>query len=498
MSNESTPRDPGAYPRYDGSSPAPMPGAPGRTPYGPPAQTTDATGSAWPGSPAGPGSVPGEGVPGYGPSGYSGPASSAAGAAAYSGAGYAGTRDAGSTVTGATVATGAPTLTAPTVAPGGPTPPPRRTRRGRGFASLATVAVLAAGVGGGTAYGLERTWGAGGGSAPAPTVTRVVQGNSSAPDWTATADAVQHSVVSITVAGRQGQSEGSGVVWDDKGNVVTNNHVVSALGSGAAIQVAEGDKVFRATVVGTDPSTDLAVIRVTNPTSDLHPIALATSAPTVGEPVMAAGNPLGLSDTVTTGIVSALNRPVVTQAESGSTGSLRGADTASSTVVTNAIQTSAPINPGNSGGALVNANGELIGINSSIASLSSGSSSGQSGSIGIGFAIPVAQVKSITSQLLDGGTARHPVLGVSARDGAVTVGGSDELGAELASVTSGGPAASAGLQTGDVVVGIGDTSVVSAESLVAQVRSLAVGQQVEIRYVRGGEEKKASVTLGGA
>src|SRR5450631_4720321 len=239
---------------------------------------------------------------------------------------------------------------------------------------------------------------ASGPTSPAP----VLRGNALAPNWAAVASAVSPSVVAISVTGGQVSGQGSGVVFDTKGHILTNNHVVAAGGSGSKLSVTLNDKrTFEATIVGTDPISDLAVIKLTNAPGDLRAIALGdANAIKVGDQVMAVGNPLGLAGTVTTGIVSALNRPVSTsdqqQQQQQGDPTQQQQQTGGEPVVTNAIQTSAAINPGNSGGALVNANGQLIGINSAIASLgSSAGSSSQSGNIGIGFAIPVNEARSI-------------------------------------------------------------------------------------------------------
>ena len=329
-------------------------------------------------------------------------------------------------------------------------------------------------------------------------VTKVVQGSSSAPDWTATASAVSNSVVAITVRTGNGGDEGSGVVVDTNGNIVTNNHVVADAVSGGQLTVSMGNKTYEAKVVGTDPSTDLAVIRVTNPPKSMKPIGVADSSKlTVGSPVMAVGNPLGLSGSVTTGIISALNRPVTTMNRSNSRDLLGSRDSSSGVVVTNAIQTSAAINPGNSGGALVNANGELIGINSSIASLSS-SHSEQSGNIGIGFAIPSNLAKSIADQIIDTGKATHAFLGISVRDVAGSKDGVQVLGAGIATVSPNSAADKGGLQRGDVITKIDDTDIVSGESLVGLVRSFKPGQKVKISYIRGSQQATADVTLGTA
>ena len=328
----------------------------------------------------------------------------------------------------------------------------------------------------------------------------VVQANANNPNWTATAAAVAPSVVSITVDSGQASAQGSGVVIDGKGHVLTNNHVVSGVGQGATITVTLKDgRTYKATVAGTDPSTDLAVITLTNPPSDVKPVALGNSEDLkVGDPVMAIGNPLGLAGTVTTGIVSALNRPVTTQADTPQNqnpfapGS--GTSSDSNQVVTNAIQTSAAINPGNSGGALVNASGQLIGINSSIASLGS-SSSGQSGSIGIGFAIPVNEAKSIAAQLIAKGSAEHAFLGVTLQDGTATDGSSQRAGAEVTSVSAGTPAANAGLRKGDVVIAVNSNGVDSSLALVANVRERSVGDKVTLTVLRGGKQLTLTTTL---
>jgi putative serine protease PepD len=333
----------------------------------------------------------------------------------------------------------------------------------------------------------------------------VVQADATNPNWTATAAAVAQSVVAITVRTSQGEAQGSGVVIDAKGHVLTNNHVVSGAGSNATITATLNDgRTYKATVAGTDPSTDLAVITLSGAPSDLKPVALGDSdAIKVGDPVMAIGNPLGLAGTVTTGIVSALNRPVTTAAEDDSQsqdqnpfgqGQQPSTGSSGNDVVTNAIQTSAAINPGNSGGALVNASGQLIGINSSIASLGSSGSS-QSGSIGIGFAIPANEAKSIASQLISSGKAEHAFLGVSLGDGTASDGTSQRAGAEVTEISANTPAADAGLKKGDVVVAVDSERVDSALSLVANIRERAVGDKVTLTVLRDGKRIDLSATL---
>jgi putative serine protease PepD len=299
--------------------------------------------------------------------------------------------------------------------------------------------------------------------------------------------------------------EGSGVVLDAQGHVLTNNHVISGAGSGG-IQVTLTDgRTYAATVVGADPTTDLAVLKLSTVPSGVRPATFGdSSAVKVGDQVMAIGNPLGLSDTVTTGIVSAVNRPVSTaSSEGGASGDPSGpfgsgGTVSSQEVVTDAIQTDAAINPGNSGGALLNGSGQVIGITSSIAALGSpsgGPSGGQSGSIGLGFAIPAGEAKNVAGQLLSTGKVQHAYLGVSLRDGVAPVAGAQRRAAVVASVAPGTPAAAAGLATGDAVVAVNGISVDSSVALIGGVRAMTPGQQVTLTTVRGGSTRQVTVTL---
>jgi len=380
--------------------------------------------------------------------------------------------------------------------PGAKHPQSAKPRR---LAEAGAIALVAAVLASGGTYAVTRT---GAGSSPAAQTVAsattssspVLQANPSAPNWSATAGVVSPSVVAISVTGSAGSGQGSGVIFDTKGHILTNNHVVTGAGTGSQLTVTLADKrTYAATVVGTDPSTDLAVIKLTNAPSDLKAIALGdASLLKVGDPVMAVGNPLGLAGTVTTGIVSALNRPVTTSDQSGDSTAQQSADP----VVTNAIQISAAINPGNSGGALVNASGQLIGITSAIASLgSSDSSSSQSGNIGIGFAIPVNEAKSIANQLITSGTATHPYLGVSSKDGVVADGSAKRAAAVLTNVVAGTPADKAGLKAGDAVIAVDGNSIDGSLSLVAQVRERTVGDSVALKVIRGGQSKDVNVTL---
>jgi len=383
--------------------------------------------------------------------------------------------------------------------PGAATVQPAKLRR---LAELGVIAALAAVLASTGTYAVTRlstTQSPTAQTNPSATASPspVTRADSSAPDWSVIAAAVSPSVVSITVTSTQSSGQGSGVIIDTKGHILTNNHVVTGAGAGSQLSVTLNDKrTYDATVVGTDPSTDLAVIKLTNAPKDLKAIALGdANAIKVGDQVMAVGNPLGLAGTVTTGIVSALNRPVTTsdQQQSDPFGQQQSA---TDPVVTNAIQTSAAINPGNSGGALVNAGGQLIGINSAIASLgSSGSSSSQSGSIGIGFAIPVNEARSIAEQLIASGKATHPYLGVSSKDGVVADGSAKRAAAELTSVAAGSPGEAAGLRVGDSVTEVDGESIDGSLSLVAQVRERSVGDKVTLKILRDGQTKSISVTL---
>jgi putative serine protease PepD len=293
------------------------------------------------------------------------------------------------------------------------------------------------------------------------------------------------SVVQIKVQTANGGGTGSGFVLAADGFIVTNNHVVSDAGSsGVSVSFADGTTA-KARVVGTSASYDLAVLKVS--AKGLAPLPLGNSdSVVVGDPVIAIGSPLGLSGTVTSGIVSAKNRPVT----AGDTG---GSDSA----YINAIQTDAAINPGNSGGPLVNLDGEVVGVNSAIATLGA-SLGGQSGNIGVGFAIPINQARRTVEQLLDTGEAQFPIIGASL-DSAY-----DGEGARIASSASngrqpivpGGPADRAGLQPGDVIVAIDDKPVADSSELIVAIRSRSPGDTVNLTVHRGSDEESVKVTLG--
>lgn len=299
-------------------------------------------------------------------------------------------------------------------------------------------------------------------------------------DWTAVAKEVSDSVVAIDVATSDGEAKGSGVVISDKGYIATNNHVISGAQQ-IQVTLASG-AVYSAKVVGTDTTTDLAVIKLDNPPSDLKVAEFADSDNlAVGEAVMAIGNPLGYDDTATTGIVSALNRPVTVT------------DDDNNAIVTNAVQIDAAINPGNSGGPTFNAAGQVIGINSSIASTAS--SSGTAGSIGIGFAIPSNLVKRVANEIIDNGSVKHVVLGITIKSSTVEADGVTRGCAQVQAVTDGGPASKAGVKAGDSIVAFNGKAVNNNYSLLGYVRASAMGDKVKLTVVRGGNTMDLEVTL---
>lgn len=303
-------------------------------------------------------------------------------------------------------------------------------------------------------------------------------------DWSEVAEQVAPSAVAIGVRTSTGTSQGTGVVLAVDGSILTNNHVVAGAQQ-VNVTLADG-LTYTAGVVGADPSTDLAVIRLEAPPSTLQPAAFGDSELVeVGDPVMAVGTPLGLENTVTTGIVSAVDRPVTTEGEE---------DDGSDATYTSALQTDAAINPGNSGGPLVDAQGRVVGINTAIATIPGTDRS--IGSIGLGFAIPSNTARMIAEQLGADGTVRHAFVGVTTRDGSRTVGDVTHRGAEVVGVESDSPASAAGMREGDLVTAFDDVTIGGAAALTGVVRGQAVGSEHELTVVRGDEERTITITLG--
>ncbi|MCZ0858098.1 trypsin-like peptidase domain-containing protein [Actinomyces israelii] len=389
-------------------------------------------------------------------------------------------------------------------------------RRGPGWGGVvATSVVVALLACGGTAASLHYfdKGAPASSSTSAPTAiatgstTQTVSSTGTAPDWEAVTAAVSNAVVSITVQQGQNTAAGSGVIYDSSGHIVTNNHVVAGA-SRIQVTLADG-RIYEAKLTGTDPATDLAVVALENAPSDLTVAQIGDSSKLVtGQDVMAIGNPLGLSSTATTGIISALNRPVITtQQEGGSSdddssgnrrdqgGRLGQNGKSASQVVTNAVQIDAAVNPGNSGGPLFDETGMVIGITSSIASTGTSSSDQPAGSIGIGFAIPSNLVQKVADQLISTGTATHAYLGVTIGNGGGTANGVTRAGAEVGTVEPGSPAETAGLKEGDVITAIDGKATPEGTALTGFVRQYSAGDQVTLTVIRDGQEIETTATL---
>jgi putative serine protease PepD len=392
-----------------------------------------------------------------------------------------------------------------------PTQPSAKRRR---TGAAAGVAVLAAAVvGGGAGAAIEHHWGNGNKTVVSSLATPPVKNTAAdkAPSGSVqkVAKQVLPSVVSVTVSTGNGSGdEGTGIILSSDGEILTNNHVVADAANGkGTISITFSDgKTVDGSILGRDTVSDLAVIKGKG-ISGAQPAQLgSSSALQVGQPIVAIGSPLGLSGTVTTGIVSALNRPVNTS-DSGSGGgggsqdpnqlpglpNSGGSSQQTQATVIDAIQTDAAINPGNSGGALVNMSGQVVGINQSIAGIGSSGGS-QSGSIGLGFAIPIDEARPIVKQLTTTGKATHAEIGVEVTSAADSNG--IPIGAKLHSVNAGAPGAKAGLKANDVITKVDSREIDSDDALIAAVRSHRPGDTVTVTYTRGGSTHTTKVTLG--
>jgi putative serine protease PepD len=353
------------------------------------------------------------------------------------------------------------------------------------------LALVSGGVGGAVGAYLERNGGMG--DVELPQAGKEAPGR--APDSVAGIAAhALPSVVTLHVRGSQEEGTGTGFVLDGQGHILTNNHVIEPAGSGGEISVTfSGGETAKAKVVGHDSGYDLAVVKVSR-VSGLDPMPLGNSDNVqVGDPVVAIGAPFDLANTVTSGIISAKERPITAGGEKGD-----GSDVS----YVDALQTDAPINPGNSGGPLLDSKARVIGINSAIRSADSGSDleSGQAGSIGLGFAIPINQGKRVAEELINTGKATHPVIGVTldmnyTGDGA-RVGTKGNGGGPP--VTAGGPGAEAGLKAGDVITEVDGQRVHSGEELIVKTRAHRPGDRLQLTLRRGDTQKKVTLVLGSA
>ncbi len=360
----------------------------------------------------------------------------------------------------------------------GTAPPPRGRRRLAGTLALVLLAA-GAGLGGAAAYdaiqgddgGVISSLDAGSdsGSAPAGEIEKVAQ-------------KLLPSVTQVNVAGGGQAGSGTGIIISSDGQILTNNHVVESAVDRGSITVAFNDGTnAKAEILGRDAVTDLAVIKAEGK-SGLTPASLGSSADLeVGQVVIAIGSPFGLESTVTSGIISALNRPVASSDAGGN-----------DQTVFPAIQTDAAINPGNSGGPLVDLQGRVIGINSAIRS--NGATSTDAGSIGLGFAIPVDLAKNVSEQLVKGDKVQHARIGVTVGP-AVAQDDITAIGAEIKEVTKGSAGDDAGLRVGDIITAVNDNPIVSSNALVASIRGYQPGETITVTYTRDGDERTTKVKL---
>ncbi|WP_455358621.1 trypsin-like peptidase domain-containing protein [Streptomyces sp. SYSU K21746] len=364
-------------------------------------------------------------------------------------------------------------------------------RRGALFVGALLLALVAGGIGGGIGAYVERN----GGVTTVDLPQAGPESGDRAPDSVAgIAASALPSVVTLHVQGGESQGTGTGFVLDGRGHILTNNHVVEAASSSGGITVTfSGGETAEAEIVGRDSGYDLAVVKVTG-VNGLKPLPLGNSdSVRVGDPVVAIGAPFDLSNTVTSGIISAKERPITAGGEKGDGSDISYVD---------ALQTDAPINPGNSGGPLVDSKARVIGINSAIRAADNGSdlADGQAGSIGLGFAIPINQGKRVAEELISTGKATHPVIGVTldmqyTGDGARVATKNND---GKPPVTVGGPADKAGIEPRDVITKVDGQRVHSGEELIVKIRAHRPGDRLELTVVRDGRERTLGVVLGSA
>jgi putative serine protease PepD len=370
--------------------------------------------------------------------------------------------------------------------------PPRKRRAGGLVAAVAVAALVAGGVGGALGYWVADSYDT------SSSGSTTISASNSPKDFKRAAGTVAGVAASalpsvVTIDAQSGDGEGgtgTGFVYDKEGHILTNNHVVaSAADSGQLSATFSNGKKYDAEVVGRAQGYDVAVLKLKNAPDGLTPLALGDSDKVaVGDSTIAIGAPFGLSNTVTTGIISAKDRPVASGDGSSNTNSYMSA-----------LQTDASINPGNSGGPLLDAGGAVIGINSAIQSTSgSGAGQSQAGSIGLGFAIPVNQAKNVAEQLIKTGQPVYPVIGATVtmeeKSGGAVI--SDEGASDTPAVTPDGPAAKAGLKAGDVITKFNDTVVESGPTLIGEIWTHKPGDKVTITYERDGRTATAELTLG--
>lgn len=379
------------------------------------------------------------------------------------------------------------------VPPGSGTPG-GRSRKGRGsglVAAVAVAALVAGGIGGALGFwAADRNDGNGGGSTTVSASDTPRDLKRPAGTVAGVAAKALPSVVTIDAQGGEGEGgTGTGFVYDKQGHILTNNHVVaSAAESGELSATFSDGKKYAAEVVGRAQGYDVAVLKLKNPPAGLAPLPLGNSeGVAVGDSTIAIGAPFGLSNTVTTGIISAKNRPVAS-----------GDGSSNKNSYMSALQTDASINPGNSGGPLLDATGAVIGINSAIQSTGGGLGQSQAGSIGLGFAIPINQAKNVAEQLIKTGKPVYPVIGATVTMEEKTGGAaiSAEGAGGTPAVTPNGPAAKAGLKAGDVITKFNDTVIDSGPTLIGEIWTRKPGEKVTLTYERDGKTATAEVTLG--